>query len=80
MGIMVREMGIVPLEVEGKVEEISEVHSMVEVEDVVGSSPNVRCPRVLSKTVDKDEMRCHYCNEFGHFIRECLKRNRDEEA
>ena len=24
-------------------------------------------------------MRCHYCNEFGHFIRECLKRHRDEE-
>ena len=22
-------------------------------------------------------MRCHYCNEFGHFIRECSKRNRD---
>ena len=41
-------------------------------------SPNVRCPRVASKTVDKDKMRCHYCNEFGHFIRECLKKNRDE--
>ena len=24
-------------------------------------------------------MRCHYCNEFGHFIRECSKRIRDEE-
>ena len=23
-------------------------------------------------------MRCHYCNEFGHFIRECAKKNRDE--
>ena len=33
----------------------------------------------MSKTVDKDKMRCHYCNEFGHFIRECSKRNRDEE-
>ena len=41
-------------------------------------SPNVRHPRVASKTVDKDKMRCHYCNEFGHFIRECSKRNRDE--
>ena len=39
-------------------------------------SPNVRHPRVASKTVDKDKMRCHYCNEFGHFIRECSKRNR----
>ena len=42
-------------------------------------SPNVRCQRVASKAVDKDKMRCHYCNEFGHFIRECSKRNRDEE-
>ena len=33
-------------------------------------SPNVRRPRVASKTVDKDKMRCHYCNEFGHFIRD----------
>ena len=33
----------------------------------------------MSKTVDKDKMRCHYCNEFGHFIRECSKRSRDEE-
>ena len=24
-------------------------------------------------------MRCHYCNEFGHFIRECSKRSRDDE-
>ena len=23
-------------------------------------------------------MRCNYCNEFGHFVRECLKKNRDE--
>ena len=23
-------------------------------------------------------MRCHYCNEYGHFIRECSKKNRDE--
>ena len=41
-------------------------------------SPNVRHPRVASKTVDKDQMRCHYCNEPGHFIRECQKRSRDE--
>ena len=41
-------------------------------------SPNVRRPRVASKTVDKDKMRCHYCNEFGHFIRECSKKSRDE--
>ena len=41
-------------------------------------SPNVRRPRVSSKTVDKDKMRCHYCNEYGHLIRECSKKNRDE--
>ena len=41
-------------------------------------NPNVRRPRVASKTVDKDKMRCHYCNEFGHFIRECSKKTRDE--
>ena len=41
-------------------------------------SPNVRRPRVASKTIDKDKMRCHYCNEFGHFVRECSKINRDE--
>ena len=36
MGIMVREMGIVPLEIEGKAEEILEARSVVEVEDEVG--------------------------------------------
>ena len=41
-------------------------------------SPNVRRPRVASKTVDKDKMRCHYSNEYGHFIRECSKKHRDE--
>ena len=41
-------------------------------------SPNVRRPRVASKTVDKDKMGCHYCNKFGHFIRECSKKTRDE--
>ena len=41
-------------------------------------SPNVKRPRVASKTVDKDQMRCHYCNEPGHFMRECQKRSRDE--
>ena len=36
MGIMVREMGVVPLEIEDNAEEILEVHSMVKVEDEVG--------------------------------------------
>ena len=29
-------------------------------------SLNVRCPRIASKTVNKDKMRCRYCNAFGH--------------
>ena len=44
----------------------------------IDKSSNVRRPRVASRTVDKDKMRCHYCNEFGHFIRECSKKTRDE--
>ena len=35
MGIMVKEMGMVLLEIEGKPEEILEAHSMVKVEDEV---------------------------------------------
>ena len=38
MGTMVREMGMEPLEIADKVEEILEVHPMVEVEDKVGLS------------------------------------------
>ena len=36
MGIMVREIGVVPLEIEVKAEKILEVHSVVKVEDEVG--------------------------------------------
>ena len=42
------------------------------------TSPNVRRPRVTSKTIDKDKGRCLYCNEFGHFIRECPKKIEDK--
>ena len=42
------------------------------------TSPNVRRPRIASKTVDKDKGRCFYCNEFGHFIKECSKKTEDE--
>ena len=44
------------------------------------TSPNVRRPRVASKTVDKDKGRCFYCNEFGHFIRQCPKKIEDEKS
>ena len=33
----------------------------------------------MSKMPDKDKMRCHYCQEMGHFIRDCRKRLRVEE-
>ena len=42
------------------------------------TSPNVRRPRIASKTVDKG--RCFYCNEFGHFIKECSKKTEDERS
>ena len=41
------------------------------------TSPNVRRPRIASKTIDKDKGQCFYCNEFGHFIRECPKKIED---
>ena len=43
------------------------------------NSPNVQHPRISSRTPDKDKMRCHYCNKFSHFIKNCLKRLKDEE-
>ena len=42
-------------------------------------SPNVRCPRVARRTPGRDKLRCHYCKEFRHFIKNCLKRQKDEE-
>ena len=42
------------------------------------TSPNVRRPRVASKPVNKDKGRCFYCNEFGHFAKECSKKVEDE--
>ena len=45
-----------------------------------GTSLNVRRPRVASRMIDKDKGRCFYCNEFGHFIRECPKKIEDEKS
>ena len=42
------------------------------------TSPNVRRPRVARKPVNKDKGRCFYCNEFGHFAKECSKKIEDE--
>ena len=43
-------------------------------------SPYVRRPRVARKTINKDKGRCFYCNEFGHFIRECPKMTKHEKS
>ena len=42
------------------------------------NSPNVRCPRVASRTIDKDKGRCYYCKEIGHFVSKCTKKIEDE--
>ena len=44
------------------------------------TSPSVKRLRVASKTVNKDKGRCFYCNEFGHFIKECSKKTEDERS
>ena len=38
------------------------------------NSPNVRHPRVASRTIDKDKGRCYYCKEIGHFVSKCTKK------
>ena len=38
----------------------------------------IQVPRVASKPVNKDKGRCFYCNEFGHFVKECSKKIEDE--
>lgn len=34
-------------------------------------SPNKKKPKVASKTVDRDNSRCNYCHNIGHWKREC---------
>ena len=41
-------------------------------------SPNVPRPRVAKKTPNKDEERCHYCQEIGHWARECRRKAADK--
>ena len=42
------------------------------------NSPDVRHPRVASKTVDKDKGRCYYCKEIGHFVNKSTKKVEDD--
>ena len=44
------------------------------------ASPYVRCPRLASRTAEKDKLCCHYCHEIGHFIKDCIKYIRDEKC
>ena len=80
MGIMVREMGMVLLEIRGQGQGNfrGTFHGRGRGQGRFDKSPNVICPRVAIKTVDKDKMRCHYFNDFGHVIIECSKRSTDE--
>ena len=40
-------------------------------------SPNVSRPRVAGRTPNKDNKRCFYCQEIGHFVDRCYKKARD---
>ena len=40
-------------------------------------SPNIPRPRVAKKTHNKDEGRCHYCKEHGHWQWDCIKKAQD---
>ena len=40
-------------------------------------SQNVSCPRVAGRTPNKDDKRCFYCQEIGHFVDRCYKKARD---
>ena len=35
-------------------------------------------PRVASRSVSRDSLRCFYCKEPGHIAKFCLKRQEDE--
>ena len=67
------------LEIEAKIMailvETKEVEAEVKVDLI-----QVPRPRVASKAVNKDKGRCFYCNEFGHFIKECSKKTEDERS
>ena len=41
-------------------------------------SPNIKCPRVSGKSVNKDKVRCYKCREFGHYKDECPTNSRTQ--
>ena len=43
-------------------------------------SPNVSPPRVAGRTPNKDNKRCFYCQEIGHFVDRCYKKARDRQT
>ena len=53
---------------------------LVEAEDGFDKSPNVSQPHVAGRTPNKDDKRCFYCQEIGHFVDRCYKKARDRRA
>ena len=43
-------------------------------------SPNVSRPRIAGRTPNKDDKRCFYCQEIGHFVDRCYKKARDRQV
>ena len=43
-------------------------------------SPNVSRPRVAGRTPNKDDKRCFYCQEIGHFVDRSYKKARNRRA
>ena len=41
-------------------------------------SPSVKIPRVASRSVSKDSLRCFYYKEPGHIAKFCLRRQENE--
>ena len=41
-------------------------------------SPSVKRPKVVSRSVSRDSLRCFYCKEPGHIAKFCLRRQEDE--
>ena len=59
--------------------EVRIMATLVETKEVEVEVDLIQVPMlVASKPVNKDKGRCFYCNEFGHFAKECSKKVEDE--